>query len=289
LLTSLKHVIRKAAIAALPEQNGLLYKVARKMVDRHRGDNNFEMDDNGEKWLLARAIPNAKIVFDVGANRGDWTVAAASLNQSATFHCFEPSPTTFASLSQRCGALRAVLNNRGCGEVSAERSLFIFDDGSGANSLYNRIGSGDSSKKQESVSITTIDEYCSAEQIGFVDFLKIDVEGHELAVLRGARRVLSEGLIGMVQFEYGGTYIDARTLLKDVFEYVRATNRNYEVYKLFPSHLQAVPEYAQSLETFQYSNWALVNSARWQVRNGVPTPLGPRHSRDTIHTSASGR
>jgi len=242
------------------------------MVDRYRGDNNFEMSDNGEEWLLQRAIPHATIVFDVGANQGDWTMAAARLNPTATLHCFEPSPTTFASLSARCAGLKVVLNNRGCGEVSGERSLFIDFDGSGANSLYDRVGTGNSAKKQEAVSITTVDEYCSAAQIGQVDFLKIDVEGHELAVLRGARRLLTEGRVGMVQFEYGGTYIDARTLLKDICEYVRSANDSYELYKLFPRHLQAIPEYRASLETFQYSNWALVYRPRWEVREGVPLP-----------------
>ena len=242
------------------------------MVDRYRGDNNFEMSDNGEEWLLQRAIPHATIVLDVGANRGDWTIAAAQLNPAATFHCFEPSPTTFAILSARCAGLKALLNNRGCGEVSGERSLFIDFDGSGANSLYDRVGTGNSAKKQEAVSITTVDEYCTAAQVGQVDFLKIDVEGHELAVLRGARRLLTEGRVGIVQFEYGGTYIDARTLLKDVCEYVRSVNDGYELYKLFPRHLQAVPEYRPSLETFQYSNWALVYRPRWDVREGVPVP-----------------
>jgi FkbM family methyltransferase len=272
LLTSLRQTILKAAFAALPEGNDVLYRAARRVVDRYRGDNNFEMSDNGEGWLLERAIPQAAIVMDIGANCGEWTAAAARLNTTATFHCFEPSPTTFARLSERCVGLNAVLNNRGCGEVSGEGSLFIYGDGSGANSLYDRVGLSDSAKKQETVSITTVDEYCGVAGIGLVDFLKIDVEGHELAVLRGARRLLAEGRLGIVQFEYGGTYIDARTLLKDICEYVRSTNSAYDLYKLFPNHLQAVPEYRQSLETFQYSNWALLHRPQWQVVDGVPIP-----------------
>ena len=64
--------------------------------------------------------------------------------------------------------------------------------------------------------------------------------------------------IGLIAFEYGGTYIDSRSLLRDIWELVGAANPSYRFYKLHHDGPRPVPEYRQTLETYQYSNWVVM-------------------------------
>ena len=104
----------------------------------------------------------------------------------------------------------------------------------------------------------TLDDYCGREDIGQIDLVKIDVEGHELSVLKGSTRMLSQGRIKRIQFEYGGTFIDARILLKDMFEFL--TPYNLLLYKIYPEEIKFVERYDQRLESFQYQNWVAIKT-----------------------------
>jgi hypothetical protein len=70
------------------------------------------------------------------------------------------------------------------------------------------------------------------------------------------RQYLREGRIKMIQFEYGGAFIDSRTLLKDVFEYL--AELDYRLFKILPDRLLPVPRYDQHFENFLYQNWAAI-------------------------------
>lgn len=235
----------------------LLYRIGRRIVNRYQGDNNGDIDVNGERWLMQRVLPASKVVFDVGANVGEWALEALQVNPRLVIHCFEPSKATFSRLSAAALPVTVVLNNVGLGAVAEERTLFVFDEACGANSLYTRMGTETAQGKQESVTLQTADGYCESAGVERIDFMKLDVEGHELAALTGARGLLRDGRINLVQFEYGGTYIDARVLLKDMWEFVHSVNPEYRFYKLFPDRLERVPRYLQTLENFQYSNWVI--------------------------------
>lgn len=70
--------------------------------------------------------------------------------------------------------------------------------------------------------------------------------------------MLSEGLVDVIQFEYGGANIDARVLLLDIFNFFQPLN--YKFYKIFPNGLRHIPRYDQQLENFKYQNWAIISS-----------------------------
>jgi FkbM family methyltransferase len=271
---SVRSTVGGFMMSLLPERSALVYRLGRRIVNRYQGDNDGDMETNGEIWLARQLLPRVQVVFDVGANVGDWTKHALETNPHATYHCFEPSPVTFGQLQARGLPPNVVLNNIGLGDAPSERSLFVFGDGCGANSLYRRVGTEAAQDQLEQVTIGTFDTYCETRGIDEVGFVKLDVEGHEFAVLRGAHRMLSEGRIGIIQFEYGGTYIDARVLLKDIWEHVSTANPSYEFYKVFPHALRRIPAYTQTLETFQYSNWVIVRKGLWHDdhRTGAAAP-----------------
>lgn len=244
----------------LPSESDALYRVCRKYVDRYNGDNNAEMRTNGELALMQQVLPAARVVFDVGANVGDWVREALAINAGAEYHCFEPSPATYRTLVGNPLPSNVKTNNFGLSDEETTASLLVFGDNAGTNSLYRREGIDIEQVREESIRLTTLDTYCEERGIARVDFVKLDVEGHEFSVLRGARRMLSEGSINAVQFEYGGTNIDARVFIKDIWDYVRATNPGYSFFKLYPEGPRPMPAYRQTLETFKYSNWVICRS-----------------------------
>jgi FkbM family methyltransferase len=251
--------LRKALAKALPS-NDLAFRIARKIVNLHHGDNDCDLHTNGELRLARAVLPHCSVVFDIGANVGEWTELALTINPRASYHCFEPSNATFRILSAKPFPANVRRNHFGLSSAAEERTLFVYAEGMGSNSLYLRTGLDAKQEIEETIALRTFDDYCGEQQIAEVDLVKIDVEGHELSVLRGASRMLSEGRIGVLQFEYGGAYIDARTLLRDVWEHVLSLNPSYAFFKLHADGPHAVSRYEQTLETFQYSNWVIARS-----------------------------
>jgi FkbM family methyltransferase len=251
------------AILAMPADVG--YRIARRVVNRRRGDNDNEFDSNGELAVVRALLPQCRVVFDVGANVGDWTAEALRINPSASYHCFEPTDAAFRRLTDRRFPSNVRLNRLAVGAASEERTMFVFGDAEGANSLYRREGLDATPTAGETIRVTTIDSYCASEGIPSIGFMKIDVEGHEVSVLEGAASMLAAGRIDLIQFEYGGAYIDAGRYLKDVWRVLAETGATYEVYKIFGGGLIPVPQYRQTWETFQYSNWLLVHRQRVQA------------------------
>jgi FkbM family methyltransferase len=254
----LLRAVGRAVVRLLP-RNELLFRLARRIVDRHNADNDFDMQTNGELWFARTLVPRSRVIFDVGANQGDWAVIAHQLNPQAHIHCFEPSPVTFRLLERNAALPNLTLNRFGLSDKHEERDLWIYDDGSGANSLYHRVGTIGVQTRTESVAMRSLDAYCSDHAIDRIDFMKIDVEGHEVSVFRGGERMFRESRVAAVQFEYNDTYIDARTQLKDIWEFFRGLGRDYQFYKIYPTELRHVPEYTQRYESFRYSNWAVLH------------------------------
>ncbi|MCL5103754.1 MAG: FkbM family methyltransferase [Armatimonadetes bacterium] len=254
--------VGKIVLALLPADSETVYRFGKAIVDRHNNDNNCDPARNGENRVMRELLPGAKVIFDVGANLGDWTSDALKANRDAQYHCFEPSPVTFKSLSSRGLGPNVKLNNCGLSDKAGEFTFYVFGDDSPMNSLYERRGLEAKPIGQELVRMDTLDAYCAREGIKKIDFFKLDVEGHELSVLNGGRETFANGRVGMMQFEYGGNYIDARTLLKDIFEFFQEVNPDYAFHKVYPNELRPIPAYQQTLETFQYSNWVIKNN-RW--------------------------
>lgn len=235
-------------------RSSLLYRFCRRYVAHYNGENNEDMQSNGEFRWLREVIPQCKVVFDVGANVGDWTGLALGVNPQLRVHCFEPSITAFQRLQSRSFPAEQVLLNRcGLGATEGEMALYLFSAESGLSSLYPRKGIGKSQTRIEHVRMDTLDSYCQRRGVDHIDLLKLDVEGHELRVLEGSASMLAGGRVRRIQFEYGGTYIDARVLLKDMFDLL--TSYGYQLSKIYPRGLRPFKGYHQTLENFQYQNW----------------------------------
>lgn len=249
------------SLSAIPSRT-LLVEVCRSFIDANEGQNNFEFQTNGERFLLEKFLTDRMphVVFDVGAHRGDWAALVLDINPSIELHCFEPGSAAFDELQSRDWPSNVRLNNFGLGSESGAAELYVFSEGSGMNSLYRRQGLDvtkfGSQTYSETVDILTLDNYLDQNKLERVDYLKIDVEGHELSVLQGGREAFERGEVKLVQFEYGGCNIDSRVLLKDLFDFLMG--HGFELHKLFPDGPRLVEQYEQRLENFQLANYVAV-------------------------------
>lgn len=251
----------KERLKALLPRNTFLYRFCKFYVNCYNAENNDNINTNGELRLMRTILPHCNIVFDVGANIGDWTALALDLNPSLRIHAFEPSKATFQRLMARNFKGSVTCSNLGLSSTLGEKILYVFDDCAGTNSLYKRQGLEDGcglkeQQRAETVQMDTLDAYCERTKVQAIDFMKVDVEGHELEVFKGGVGMLRQGKIKHIQFEYGGCNIDARMLLKDIFDFF--TPYGYVFYKIFPRELRHVPRYDQRLENFQYQNWIVM-------------------------------
>jgi len=107
------------------------------------------------------------------------------------------------------------------------------------------------------IDTVSIDEYCNTNKINQIDFLKIDTEGHELFVLKGAKGMIQKQKIRYIQFEYGPPNIFSRVFLKDIFNLFQ--NTNYKIFRIYPSWIKPVYGYSNELENFIPVNYAAIS------------------------------
>lgn len=163
-------------------------------VDLYNADNDDDMTTNGELRVMKEMLPKCDTVFDVGANVGNWTALALNINPRLTTYFFEPSNGTFRRLKARRFHSNVVYNNFGLNSAAEERTLLVFGDGAGINLLYRRRGQEGfgltTQQQEETVILDTVDENCRRQGIEAVDYLKVDIEGHELEVFKGASEMI---------------------------------------------------------------------------------------------------
>lgn len=265
---NLVKTMAKRVFNSIPPDISLLLKFSQRYLDRHNGENNSDSATNGEEYLLRHILPLCAggVVFDVGANVGTWSSFVLSVQPLLSIHLFEPSLITYERCAQRAWPPSVQLNNLGLGECNETLQLNIVNATSGMNSLYRRHGvEGAEASANEAISITTLDEYCEEHGIDRIHFMKVDVEGHELAVLRGAMRMLKDRRIDMIQFEYGGCNIDAKVYLSDIWKIL--TQTEFQIAKLFPDGPRPISAYSQVLENFRYSNYIAYLDKSFMLRN----------------------
>ncbi|WP_109468452.1 FkbM family methyltransferase [Albibacillus kandeliae] len=137
-------------------------------------------------------------VFDVGANRGQSYLRLRALLAEAPIHCFEPAPETFARLTRQIGDDPHAFPRQTALASRSGRARFT----SGQDTGNQRIAEGAEGAANEiEVDILTGDDYCRAQGVERIDFLKIDAEGYDLDVLLGFAGMLREGRIAYLQVE----------------------------------------------------------------------------------------
>jgi FkbM family methyltransferase len=202
------------------------------------------------------------VLFDVGANIGDYSLAAAGVFAPAkhpvSIYAFEPSPTIYAELKKNTTATSTIqAYNFGLSGKDGSGTLFFNKDHSVTSSLHkgNLVNFGLSVDAEEPITLKTLDTFCLEQNIQTINFLKLDVEGHELEVLKGARGMFSRRAILALQFEIGRTNIDSRTFFRDYFDLL---HNDFTIYRLLKNGLSEIKEYNELDEVFMTTNYFAV-------------------------------
>lgn len=202
-------------------------------------------------------------LFDVGANKGDYALAlleAFQAHPNTLIYAFEPSNPVFAELQQALRShpqgQRLQAFNIGLGEKNERRTLYSSGESgpSGLSSLYPRRLDHFNipMKAREEIELQTLDDFCAAHSVASIQLLKLDVEGHELAVLQGAHRMIEGKAIEAIQFEFGGCDIDSRTFFQDYFYLL---NPQYRLYRILIDGLAPIDAYQEEQEIFLTTNF----------------------------------
>lgn len=227
------------------------------------------IETSGEGWVLSEIVrPSCvavadPVVFDVGANVGDYSSLVHSLIPSARICAFEPAAPVYEQLVDHLSTL---------GNADILRAFnFGFSDEEKTVDLYSYTVEGHAASvissidrrlptqvlqvevaNTEQINVRTLDGFCASQSIERIDFLKLDVEGHELAVLRGAHGMLERGAISMIQFEFGPANIYSRTYFYDFWSML---SDRYNIFRIIPGGMVPITDYGEHLEVFLTTNY----------------------------------
>jgi FkbM family methyltransferase len=203
---------------------------------------------NGEYFLISAIGNNWRLCFDIGANRGEYTNMLRRYSPRAKIISFEPNPEAARYIKKSRKVRVEVI------AVGDKKSSLIINFNEADDTQSSSYRSNEHTKPTK-VKQISIDEYIKQKNVKHMDFIKIDTEGHELPVFQGAENTIRNQLVDFVQFEYGGTYKDARTKLAPIYKLLAPY---YIICHILPNGLLPL-DYSKDIETFRYSNWLAIS------------------------------
>ncbi len=153
---------------------------------------------------ILKRFPDYRLntIFDVGANVGQSALSYLSTYPTSTIYCFEPITETYKQLVHNTSSNDQVFCFNLALGASPGRGAMKSEGVSPMNCLVPE-GSDSNVENLESVNVSTLDAFCEANDISKIGYLKIDTEGGDLDVLKGAKGLLSANSIDIVEVEAG--------------------------------------------------------------------------------------
>lgn len=217
------------------------------------GSATFGFKKNGEFKVvekLQKYFRGKKInIFDIGSHDGSYAKLILSFfDENNNIYCFEPAENLFN-----------LLENKFSNDPNIFCHQLAMSDEIGEVELFNGEGniptmqssyfdiSNQEIVSSEKVITTTLDEFCESHNIGVIDFLKIDVEGHELKVIKGAETLIRLNKIRIIQFEFSQHCIASRTFFYDLYNLL---SPSFRIYRILLDGLVAIEDYHPKYEIF---------------------------------------
>jgi len=143
--------------------------------------------------LLKKFVRPGDVFLDLGANIGYFSLLIANNFPSVKVISFEPAAGLFQNLDDNI-SLNNIKNistvNVAVGEINEEKELFVSAPDNLGMSSFKRPENY--SGKNESVKVVAIDDWFKTSGLPGIDIIKLDIEGSELAALKGMKKVLQE-------------------------------------------------------------------------------------------------
>lgn len=274
LITSIKKYIRYHRRSYLVSK---FADICKKYLRLYYNEDYFNITDNGEEYIIKKYSEFVKKssvnIFDVGSNQGDWSRVCLDYFNNSTLYCFELVPETLTRLHKNMDQFNNVRIldyglsnqndtvdiswNKSNDETSSinPRDLDTLDDPWAKNSVYEVV----------QCKVCKGDTAVSELGVEKIHFLKIDVEGHELEVLKGFEATFKKGSRpDLIQFEYGNTYLSSNSTLSDVYKLLKA--KGYVLGRLYTQGVD-FKEYSIDDDNFRMGNYIAVNRNLEQLVN----------------------
>ena len=146
----------------------------------------------------------ARFIFDVGANRGDTAIKYSTLFDQAKVYAFEPFPETYEKLLNNIKNYEKIVPGQFAIADKKGQAVLFSNFNEDTNSLLpsDKIGLSSDQQVKNKSSITvqtqTIDNFCLDKNIQQIDILKMDIQGSELAALKGSVDLLEKNKIKLI-------------------------------------------------------------------------------------------
>lgn len=176
-------------------------------------------------YLIQSELLNgdAKIIFDVGANRGNTALEYRHYFPNSIIHSFEPFPDSYKEFESLHNRDNKIILSK-CALSSEEGTAILnINKSVDTNSILQSKKLGATSDKScESIGeieipTMTLDKYCQNNNISKIDILKIDVQGFEIEVLKGSFELLMKRDIGLIYLE---TYFKQQYVDQPLFQQI---------------------------------------------------------------------
>lgn len=152
-----------------------------------------DYDERREADLITRVLAPGEVFWDVGANLGYFALlAAAALKNTGQVLAFEPQPSAFASLTENI-SLNPFTNIKPCQVAASDREgeAILYSAKGQPDGRANLFQAGAGQTESTRVRTVTLDGWRRQQGLASPDFIKMDVEGAELAALTGALETLA--------------------------------------------------------------------------------------------------
>ena len=229
------------------------------------GFDNSVSTANGEFVLMPKIIKPGDVVFDIGANTGEWSRQVLASVGRVVIQCFEPVPDTFEQLRMNLGNCGVGMHKFAMSNSNGTKTFNYYNQNTKLarlSTFYRRSKEIEQRFSMQPVEIEvqtcTLDTFCQQHSVTRIDYLKIDTEGAELDVLQGSQKILSEKRVKKMQFEYGGNFEDAGITLHEVCRLL--TKHGYSIFRILPEGIVHVSQWRQSLENYRYSNYLVIDA-----------------------------
>lgn len=179
--------------------------------------NNDNPQTNGENLFYTSIKNRIQVIFDVGCRDGS---DGNFLDFDGHVHYFDPVHNYIDIISSKPNNNKlSKFNTFGLGNENEFKTFFP-----NFGSFIDRFVSTKINDNENKIILEIVKsvDYVNKNKINFIDFLKIDTEGYELEVVKGFEDFIEN--VKIIQFEYGGTYIDSNVKLIDIVEYLKSYN-----------------------------------------------------------------
>jgi FkbM family methyltransferase len=201
--------------------------IERRRIARLRGTPGASLRtvhlDSLELLELLRPL-GVRVIYDIGANVGTWTLLAKSIFPNATVHSFEPLECHCDEFANRTRGITGLhLHRVALGSVPKQMDMYV-PDRSDASSLLSMNNTcceryALSAEKHVPVIVDRLDDFARREALPNADLLKLDIQGFELEALHGAAQMLSHASALLTEVSFVTLY-KGQCLFSDVVSFL---------------------------------------------------------------------